>query len=378
MHFRKIERNLLKRKLEAGISINMPAPRRIGKTWTINQLALDLVSDGWTAVEIDVEGMHQPEQFARAICKQIEGQLSIASTVKTHFTQRIQNLLGGNWAGSPLEALGSVDAIEFLDALISALNDTNNKSAILVDEIAYFFLRCAEKDQEVAYHFAYRLRGIQQKYKNVRWLLTGSIGLNVVAKRYELDGAFVDFESVALEPFTNEEAMSFLRDPTIQAQLNQMFDASDEDFDWMFKEIGWLAPYCLKLVANETKPSRFNEDGSVPTAIIEDFKNAFAKLLGPGRCGEFAVWKEHVRKNLPATERELALVVLDCLSKKADGEKLDTLLSIAVETNAGTTRKKLKSVVHILMTDGLLEARAERYFFRSGLIRQYWKEYEAE
>ncbi len=235
-----------------------------------------------------------------------------------------------------------------------------------------------KKKKKEAYHFAYRLRGIQQKYKNVRWLLTGSIGLNVVAKRYELDGAFVDFESVALEPFTNEEAMSFLRDPTIQAQLNQMFDASDEDFDWMFKEIGWLAPYYLKLVANETKPSLFNEDGSVPTATVEDFKNAFTKLLGPGRCGEFAVWKEHVRKNLPAAERELALVVLDCLSQKADGEKLDTLLSIAVKTTASITRKKLKSVVHILMTDGLLEARTERYFFRSGLIRQYWKEYEAE
>ena len=63
MHDRLRERRLLKRKLEAGLSIHMPAPRRIGKTWTIGRLADDLRDDGWHVIEIDVEGMGTPRSL---------------------------------------------------------------------------------------------------------------------------------------------------------------------------------------------------------------------------------------------------------------------------------------------------------------------------
>ena len=64
MHHRMNERKHLKRKLEAGISIHMPAPRRIGKTWTIGRLAADLRKAGWQAIEVDVQGMDSPREFA--------------------------------------------------------------------------------------------------------------------------------------------------------------------------------------------------------------------------------------------------------------------------------------------------------------------------
>ena len=88
MHNRRHERDLLKRKLAAGRSIHMPAPRRIGKTWTIGRLATDLRADGWLVIEIDVEGMRTPGEFARNLCARIEAQTSIRDLFKTHAVQR--------------------------------------------------------------------------------------------------------------------------------------------------------------------------------------------------------------------------------------------------------------------------------------------------
>lgn len=378
MHNRSRERGQLKRKLEAGISIHMPAPRRIGKTWTINRLASDLRGSGWIAIEVDVEGMRTPHEFARDLCMRIEGQNSVKERFKAHAMQRLGNLLGGSWGDNPLDALGRVDPIEFAETLIASLDASGDKTAIIIDEVAYFFLAFAESDAKQAHAFAYKLRALQQRYKNVRWLLTGSIGLDTIARRYDLEGAFVDFETFVLEPFTADEARSYMRDPIVQQQFNHLFDASDADFDGMFTELGWLAPYYLKMIANEVRPSGGSQRNKPPTATLADFEVAFEKLLQPNRRSEFAVWREHVRKNLPVSDRAIAETLLHLLSRDPRGENEDTLVAHASQAQGGVTKRQVKDILAMLSNDGLIIKVGERYAFRSGLIRRYWLEYEAE
>jgi hypothetical protein len=375
MHNRLNERRQLKQKLEAGVSIHMPAPRRIGKTWTISRLAADLRADNWTAIEIDVQGMNAPEQFAGELCKRIEGQTSISDRFKLHAAQRFKNLIGGNWTGSPLEALGQVDPIQFAETLIAALDETGNKIAIIIDEIAYFFLELAKKDVDQAKAFAYQLRAIQGRHKSVRWLLTGSIGLDTIARRYGLEGAFVDFDTFTLEPFSSEEARSFMRAPDVQQQFTHRFDASDDDFKAMFVELGWLAPYYLKTVANEVRPSQVGS--APPIATKADFDAAFEKLLLPNRKSAFAVWREHIEKNLPREDSELAKHLLDKLSVDPAGEKVETLLADAQQHLGGATLRHVRDVLAMLNNDGLVSKIGDRHAFQSGLVRRYWQEYEA-
>src|SRR3712207_5495966 len=157
MHGRETERAALKRKLSSGTSIHMPAPRRIGKTWTIGRLAEDLRKEGWVVVEADVEGISTPEGFARELCKRIEAQTTIAQSFRAHAKQRISGLLGGDWGDNPLNALGRIDPVEFTETLIASLDSSGKKAAILVDEISYFFLKLAEADEAQAHAFAYQL-----------------------------------------------------------------------------------------------------------------------------------------------------------------------------------------------------------------------------
>jgi hypothetical protein len=377
MHNRRQERDLLKRKLAAGRSIHMPAPRRIGKTWTIGRLAADLRDGGWLVIEIDVEGMRTPGEFARNLCARIEAQTSIRDRFKTHAVQRLNNLLGGNWGDKPLDAIGKVDPIEFAETLIASLEESGDKTAIVIDEISYFFLALAEDNVKAAHAFAYKLRALQQRYKTVRWLITGSIGLDTIARRYGLEGAFVDFETFELEPFTTAEALSYMRDPAMQQIFNHSFDASDADFEAIFAELGWLAPYYLDLVANEVRPSIAGPSGGRPTASRADLDAAFEKLLQPNRRSAFAIWREHIDKNLPKPDRAIAKHVLDFLSRRGpEGETEATLLA-QVSSMGTVTRPQLREILAMLGNDGLIVKVDRRYTFRSGLVRRYWQEYEA-
>jgi hypothetical protein len=376
MHNRKQERDALKRKLEAGVSIHMLAPRRIGKTWTINRLADDLRESGWRVVEMDVEAMSTSSEFAHGLRKRLETEISKSDALKTHIRKRFDNLICGKWGDKPIDALGKLDPTEFIGNLIASADASNQKTAIIIDEIAYFFLEFAKKNQEEAHAFAYRLRALQQRHRNVRWVLTGSIGLDIVASQYRLEGAFVDFEKFKLEAFTGEEARSFLRDPEIQKQITCVFDASDEDFEWMFRELGWLAPYYLRLVANEVRPSGLGNEGR-RIAIRADFEAAFERLLQPDRQSDFAVWHEHVDKNLPEASRAIAKHIVNALSMTVDGETADTLLAKSTQVQGSATQSQIKQVLNALVNDQLLAKNGDRYAFRSGLVRLYWQEYQA-
>jgi hypothetical protein len=378
MHNRQRERALLKRKLEAGLSVHMPAPRRIGKTWTMSRLARDLRGDGWHVIECDVEGTSTPQEFARELCSRIEAQISVTARSKAHVSQRLSGLLGGNWGEKPLDALARIDPVEFTETLIASLHEMHQPTAIFIDEISYFFLALAEKDAQTARTFAYQLRALQQRYKNVRWLITGSIGLNTIARRYGLEGAFVDFETIELEPFTPDEARSYLRDRDMQQQFSHPFDASDADFDAVFAELGWLAPYYLKLIANELRPSHVGTGDQRPVATRADFEAAFEKLLQPNRRSEFAIWREHIDKNLPAPDRDMAKHVLGFLSRRPDGETDDTILAQVTVHVGAVTRPQLRDVLAMLTNDGLILKSGPRYAFRSGLVRRYWQYYEAD
>jgi hypothetical protein len=69
MHHRLNERHALRAKLEAGVNINMLAPRRIGKTWTINRLADDLRQKDWQVIEMDVEGVRSASELLSSCVK---------------------------------------------------------------------------------------------------------------------------------------------------------------------------------------------------------------------------------------------------------------------------------------------------------------------
>ncbi len=373
-HHRQHERAELKARFAAGASVLMLAPRRIGKTWLMNKIADDLTSDGWLCIKIDVEGMRTENEFLRALCNEIEKTQALVTRVKAQLLQRFKQVTTHVQDGNLAAAIGEVDPREFLETLISSLHAEEKDTLILIDEIALFIHEQAKEDPDAARSLLYHLRKLQQAFPKVRWFLTGSVGLDVVARRHNMLGALLGIDSYPLEPFTPEAARSYLSELCDSGQISNPFSLDEEGFDYLAKELGWLSPYYLRQIALQTKPSGAATTGH-PLAIVADIELAFSQLLSPTQRLHFAAWEEHIDKNFSDSDTGHLRTILDVACEEANGEIEATFLTRLTAKGGELKQSTLRALISSLETDGFLKNSEGRWSFRSGLLRRYWKAY---
>ena len=374
LHHRHSERDELKARLLSRANILMLAPRRIGKTWLLNKVAEDLMGEGWLCIKIDVEGMRTEAEFLRALCGEIEKTQALLARVKTQFLQRFKQLTSHVQDGNLAAAIGEIHPREFLETLIGSLSAEETDTLILIDEIALFIHEQAKVDPDGARSLLYHMRKMQQAFPKVRWFLTGSVGLDVIARRHNMLGALLGLDSYPLEPFSNEAALSYLEEISASGQISRPFTLDQAGFSHLAKELGWLSPYYLRQIALQMHPTGAADSAS-PLATIDDVENAFARLLVPAQRLHFAAWEEHIDKNFADVDTNRLRAILDIACQEVDGEIEATLLTRLSVTGAGVTQNVLRSLCASLQTDGFLQQVGKRWAFRSGLLRRYWKEY---
>lgn len=373
-HHRPAERADLVARLGTGANILMLAPRRVGKTWLMDKIAEDLTAAGWLCIKIDVEGMRTENEFLRALCQEIEKTQALTERVKSHLLQRFKQLTTHVQDGNLAAAIGDVDPREFLETLIHSLNAEDRDTLILIDEIALFIHERAKIDPDGTRSLLYHLRKLQQAYPKVRWFLTGSVGLDVVARRHNMLGALLGIDSFPLAPFDADAAHSYLGELCDSGQVTHPFTLGEEAFAYLAQELGWLSPYYLRQIALQMRPSGAAQSG-YPPANVDDVEHAFAQLLSPAQRLHFSAWEEHISKNFDAIETERLRAILDVLCSESNGEVEVTLLTRLSEAGHNLTKRDLSTLLSSLETDAFLHSIEGRWSFRSGLLRRYWKEY---
>jgi hypothetical protein len=376
MHERRAERAELQRMLLNGASVQMFAPRRIGKTWLMRKLEKDLRRAGWTVVFVDVEGMRTQDEVLRELCKKLERAGDAANRALTHLGQRLKQLMQDGWQGNPLHAIGKIDFASFSEALIAALDEKGGRSVIMVDELALFLADQIAKDADAARAFLYQLRRLRQEHQNVRWLMTGSIGLDVVARRAGLLGALVDLKSFILEPFDGPAARSFVEGLCDAGEVPKPFAFAAGAFEYLLAELGWSAPFYLTTVADRVQPTGVTT-GKLPSATPADIERAFVDLMRPEYRTMFSPFEEHIEKNFPPAETRRLKALLAAACQAARGETAATLLASLAGAEPEIGAQALNDSLTALANAGLLMIEEERWRFRSGLVRRYWLRYHS-
>jgi hypothetical protein len=369
------ERAELARLLRGGKSIQMLAPRRVGKTWLMHRVVEDLTDQGWTTVFTDVEGMRTEDEVLRDICRKIEEKGSASDRVLGHLAQRLKQLATGAWEGNPINAIGCIDAKGFSEALVASFQDQGRDTLILIDEIALFVMARLAQDERSTLDFLYHLRRLRQIYPRVRWMLTGSIGLDVVARRAGLLGALVDLEIFPLEPFSAPTARAYLERRCNNQNVRWPFALDDDAFAHLARELGWLAPFYLDLIADRIQPGGDQASNGRKFARVIDIDRAFDEMLRSEYRGSFSTWEEHLRKNFPSGESELLHGILEICCEQPEGDTF-----AALQARLGTMRpnfpvRELKNMLTALVNDGFVQEVDGRWRFRSGLLRRYWLKY---
>ena len=378
MHDRKKERSDLIRLLKSGTSVQLLAPRRVGKTWLIKKVAEDLAQEGQISLLFDVEGFSRVDQFWRALCQLAQEPDPAYKRLANHASQRFRQAVAGDWDENPLQAFTRVDYESFAEVLISTLNKQNEGAVILVDEIAVFALALLKSDAEAANEFFSRLRRLRQEYPHVRWILTGSIGLEVVAKEASLQGTLIDLEVFELKPFDKQAARSYIEALSRIDGMPHPFDIADDDFGYLAKQLGWLAPFYLKLIADRIRPTGEKGCNGWPTATQTDIDKAIDDLLEPKRRGCFAVWEEHIKKNFDATTAKTLRLIMSHCCETVEGKSEVWLFAFLSRNNQALTRATLTNLLAALSNDGILHETDGQWKFCSGLLRRYWLRYCAQ
>ncbi len=376
------ERRELRFHADNGRSILMLAPRRIGKTWLIDHFAEDLRRAGWLAIRCDVQDLNNETDLLRHLCLQIEEQGDLLQRTGGRAKQLVGQLFAQDHSKGWRTSLAQTDWRSFAETLVRGLNERGQPTMVLIDELALLVSAMMKKNVQSAREFLYGLRALQQRYSKVRWLFTGSIGLDTIARRGDIAGALVDLHLFALEPLRPEAARAFIDHLCTNGEVRHPFTLDVEAFTAFADALGWLAPYYIEKVALLVRPSGQPDGTGRRAASVEDVAAAFDAILTREYRNYFVTWEEHLSKNFKSAESASLRRVLDVCGRQSNGEQLDTLLAMLGNPPTAAKRKALRDGLNILVTDGYLlevpDGDTYRFRFRSGLLRRYWRRYLAE
>jgi hypothetical protein len=372
---RNRESKTLWRHFRAGRNVLMLAPRRVGKTVLLNRLKDEGEGKGFHAIVLDVEGHRSEKAFFQQMCAAIQEEIGLGQAIVTGLTDRLKRLVHGAETSSDWrQILLSTDWLTFANHLLAHLEAQEDRKPwlFLVDEMPIFVKGLLEGAEPTkAQDFLYTLRNLQRQHASVRWLYTGSIGLDTVARRYNLEGALVDMEVVPLEPFDSDTARAFLNH--VARRSRRLF--TPEAAGAAIERLGWLAPYYLEKLAEAAC-----ERGSSTSKLkAEDVHRAADSLLELSRRTYWATWREHLEKNFPEPEKTHLFTILSVVSADHEGATLDSLLIALNSASQGVGELQLRGYLDTLTADGYLTATGEtsRLAFRMNLLREWWVRYVA-
>ena len=360
-----------------GRNVLMLAPRRMGKTVLLERLKEESEPNGFRAIVLDVEGYRHEKDFFQQMCASIQEELGAGQALLGALTERLRRVVQGadNLQGDWRNLLLNMDWRLFADHLVAQLEEaTDGKTWVfLVDEITIFTKALLDgQGVEVASDFLYKLRQLCREHRKVRWLFTGSIGLDTIARRHGFEGSLVDLEIFSLEPFGLETARGFLHEI---AEKNGVV-MTEAAVSTICVRLGWLSPYYLEKMGEAAcdRVSRGREVDSEVANLAAD------SLLGLAQRTYWSTWREHLDKNYPEPERTRLFTILAEIVTSPDGASIDTLLLVLNRTGGEPlVESSLRGYLDTLEADGYLTANPERsrFRFQMNLLREWWLRYVA-
>lgn len=363
-----------------GRDVSMAGPRRLGKTFVLDRLVEAGAGAGWIAVKVEVGGCSDSRAFFRNLCNGIGGRRSGGQNAISWIRQRLGQFIDprSDSSGEWYQPFISLDHESYFERLIQALNeDGERRWALLIDELPIFLKALHDQGPQgvdAARNFMNLSSRLRAEYPRVRWMITGSIGLDPLARAGNYMGVLAKFESFSLQPLNQAQAKEFVKDIAQVGRLLHRQVITDPEAEALVDAVGWRAAYYLEALAKKLKGQPCEDPAEVKT-LVDD---AVQRLLSPGEVATFGVWEEHVRKHYRDAERAIAFASLAALAKDAHGLRIDALLPAIGEM--GVTRAALRELLTRLHVEGFLtvsdwDGDDPTVAFLNPLLRQWWSRF---
>ncbi len=369
-------RDGLKKELLAALEndhVIFPGPRRTGKTSILKDLELH-AANGEKVVLINTEKLASPAALIQAIAKAVAPPGKLKTIAKSIGGQagRIKSIKVAVF-GLDFDKAAEADWQAAADALLSTLMEQTSRTFIMLDEFSVFVNLMARKDKAQVEQLLRWFREWRQRLVDtpVRFLLTGSIGIDSVLRRLKLGDTINDFRSVEMCVPSDAEAKKFLKQ---RAQENGIPLKSGHSAK-IIELIGQPWFYFLNIFLAEIQ-TWTRREGREPTT--QDLATIYQdRLVGPGNENVKHMWDKLDEIFLPA-ELRLARELLRHMSRTANGMSLAEMENVHMQVfppGGGTETAQLDYVLRVLRHDGYLiqsTTGEQRTHFTSNLLRDFW------
>ncbi len=373
--YRKKEISNILRALDKGENIQIAAPRRVGKTSILHYFIDNPTKfNQFKFINIDVESCTSVNSYYKKILEE----LLKSDVLKTEskWLQNIKNIAHSiksiKIAGADLEFNRSDENDYFHDVktLLENIHLNNQKIVFLIDEFTIALDNIYEtQGMDEAKRFLNTNRELRMHHsinENVKFILTGSIGLNGLVERLGLPTTINDLLVVSVHPLSKKKGVEFVK--LILEAENLKY--TDENIEYLLDKIRWLIPYFIKVIIDECRQIAVEEDTQDISEVIID--QAFEQAIDFKHNNFYNHYLTRLKSSFKDNELKFLVEVLkEAAAKEAIHDNRTQDLAAKYEVEA--IRRNL---LRTLTFDGYLayDKTSASYYFLSPLLKMWWYE----
>lgn len=370
------------RKLAQGDHLLLLAPRRVGKSSLIHRLK-DNPKEGYALIYSYVQDCTDEQEFYRKLLKSITQSEFVTNTASV--STKVKGWFSKLDIDFSVEAFGVKVAADkknthepcvintdiIRQILMDSLSDTEITLIIAIDEFPDVLINIHKQHGEMAaIKFLSGIREICQDIdfnKKVRFIFTGSIGLDTVAKKLNLSNLINVFVHTTINPLSALEAKNF-----IDFYFNKSSERvlSDNLKSLIIEQVGWNMPYYLALVCEEILDN-YEDDQLLEE---QDVVSCIDQLFQQETKTKFSHWRERLNR-LEKLERIFAESTLTLVSEHSGALPYSEIFNLSQHEDY-KDHINASYVLTCLKHEGYLyHSENDTYQFTSPLLKRWWIRY---
>jgi len=361
--------------LADGQGVLLTGPRRVGKTSVVHRVLAGL-GPAATPLFVDVQQHSNPTEMFAA--------LAAAAGDDTGVWQRIRGWFGKR-LGDTVDRLESIDlgvlkvelqaamAGSWSDdgrAIVGALAEAGSPTVVAVDELPLLVDRVLKRDPSEAELLMGTLRALADDFRAVRWLVSGSIGLEPILHRAGLTGTITHLRAYPIDAWDEDTTTGAVMGLAQSTGLTLEAGAAR----MVHTRLGLGVPYHVQLLMDELR--RDADRRGDRRVKAEDVSRIY---LGPFLTSAVSAHLLHLETRLSTVlgEGDALRLSRDLLTQAAVAELLTAgdaaKLAEDLVEDTGERAATLREVLEILEHDAYLGRGADGWRFRSRLVQDWWR-----
>ena len=354
-------------------NIQITAPRRVGKTSILWYLFDNDIANR-RYVYVDTESIANEEDFFKKLLNEILRNEHIGSSAKlksglsgaNRFLKKIKSIKILN---TGIELNHENEGHNYFDELQNFLSgyamEENMELVVLIDEFPQTIENIKSIDPVQAVSFLQKNRTLRSNPEingKVKFIYTGSIGLNQTVSRLNASATINDINSIEIGPLSEKEAKELFR--KLLNPYNRKVTTQAEDT--LLKIIQWYIPFHIQLTVQEIVQQTESGDEVLSSTI----ESAVDNIIALKNQNHF----DHYYTRLKVQFKNEAFKYADELLKDIvanDAADKTRVFDLAAKYDLTGEYKK---ILETLMYDGYIHyiEDTKEYRFNSPIVKRWW------